>query len=94
MFYRWYLDSFDFFTGDATSNWVAVSRDTNEVVDTVLTPEYLEFCTLMAKWADLGYVSEADVASKIEAYQAALDAADYQKVLAEFRNQYNTFKAN
>lgn len=61
MFYRWYIDNFDFFTGDATSNWVAVSRDTNEVVDTVLTPEYLEFCTLMAKWADLGYVSEDDV---------------------------------
>lgn len=61
MFYRWYIDNFDFFTGDATSNWVAVSRATNEVVDTVLSPEYLEFCTLMAKWADLGYVSEDDV---------------------------------
>ena len=37
MFYRWYIDSFDFFTGDATSNWVAVDRKTNKVVDTILT---------------------------------------------------------
>jgi putative aldouronate transport system substrate-binding protein len=61
MFYRWYIDSFDFFTADATANWVAVDRDTNEVVDVVLTPEYKEFCTLMAKWADAGYISEDDV---------------------------------
>ncbi|MCR4616694.1 MAG: ABC transporter substrate-binding protein [Lachnospiraceae bacterium] len=61
MFYRYYIDSFDFFTGDATSNWVAVDRDTNEVVDTVLTPEYKEFCTKMAEWAEAGYISEDDV---------------------------------
>ena len=61
MFYRWYIDEFDFFTGDATSNWVAVDRDTNEVVDVILTPEYKEFCTLMCKWAEEGYISEDDV---------------------------------
>ena len=61
MFYRYYIDSFDFFTADATSNWVAVDRDTNKVVDTVLTDEYKEFCTLMAKWAEAGYISEDDV---------------------------------
>ncbi len=61
MFYRWYIDSFDFFTGDATSNWVAVSRATNEVVDVVTTPEYLEFCTLMAEYAEAGYISEDEV---------------------------------
>ena len=61
MFYRYYIDSFDFFTGDATSNFVAVDRNSNSVVDTVLTPEYEEFCTLMAKWAEAGYVSEDDV---------------------------------
>lgn len=61
MFYRWYIDSFDFFTGDASSNWVAVDRDTNEVVDTVLTPEYAEFCQLMAEYADAGYISEDEV---------------------------------
>ena len=61
MFYRWYIDDFDFFTADATSNWVAVDRSTNEVVDTVLTSQYKEFCTLMAKYAEAGYVSEDEV---------------------------------
>jgi len=63
MFYRWYIDSFDFFTADSTSNFVAVDKKTNEVVDTILTPEYLEFCTLMAQWAEAGYISE-DEATK------------------------------
>ena len=61
MFYRWYIDSFDFFTGDATSNWVCVSRADNAVVDTIQTPEYLEFCKLMAEYAEAGYISEDEV---------------------------------
>ena len=61
MFYRWYIDSFDFFTADATANWVAVDRASNSVVDVILTDEYKEFCTLMAKWAEAGYISEDDV---------------------------------
>ncbi len=61
MFYRYYIDSYDFFTADSTSNWVAVDRDTNTVVDTILTDDYKEFCTLMAKWAEEGYISEDDV---------------------------------
>lgn len=60
MFYRWYIDKFDFFTADASTNFFAVDRATNEVVDTILTPEYTEFCTLMAQWADKGYISEDD----------------------------------
>ena len=62
MFYRWYIDSFDFFTADGTSDWVAVDRASNSVVDTILTPEYLEFCTLMAEWGEAGYISEDDAA--------------------------------
>ncbi len=61
MFYRYYINDFDFFTADTTSNWVAVDRETNEVVDTVLTDQYKEFCTLMAKWAEAGYISEDEV---------------------------------
>ena len=61
MFYRYYIDSFDFFTADGTSDWVAVDRATNTVVETVLTDEYKEFCTLMGEWADAGYISEDDV---------------------------------
>ena len=63
MFYRWYIDKFDFFTADSTSNWVSVDRSKNEVVDTIQTPEYLEFCSLMADWAEKGYISE-DEATK------------------------------
>ena len=66
MFYRWYIDSFDFFTADATANWVAVDRDTNEVVCTIDSDEYLEFCSLMGKWADLGYISSDDAAKATE----------------------------
>ncbi|MBQ9212284.1 MAG: DUF3502 domain-containing protein [Clostridia bacterium] len=61
MFYRWYIDKFDFFTADATTNFFAVDRATNEVVDTILTPEYAEFAKLMGDWADKGYISEDDV---------------------------------
>lgn len=64
MFYRWYIGSFDFFTADSTTNFVAVDRKTNEVVDTIQTPEYLEFCKLMADWAEKGYISE-DEATKV-----------------------------
>ncbi len=64
MFYRWYIGSFDFFTADASTNFFAVDRKTNEVVDTIKTPEYLEFCKLMADWAEKGYISE-DEATKV-----------------------------
>ena len=60
MFYRWYIDSFDFFTADANTNFFAVDRATNEVVDTIQTPEYAEFCKLMGDWAEKGYISEDD----------------------------------
>ena len=56
MFYRYYINDFDFFTADSQSSWVAVDRSTNEVVDTVLTDQYKEFCTLMAKWAEADIV--------------------------------------
>lgn len=61
MFYRYYINDFDFFTADAQSNWVAVDRATNEVVNVVQTEQYKEFCTLMAKWAEAGYISEDEV---------------------------------
>ena len=60
MFYRWYIDKFDFFTADATSNFVCIDRASNEVVDTILTPEYAEFCKLMGDYLAKGYVSEDD----------------------------------
>lgn len=61
MFYRFYIDDFDFFTADSSSNWVAVDKATDEMVDVILTDQYKEFCTLMGKWGELGYLSEDEV---------------------------------
>ncbi len=60
MFYRWYIDSFDFFTADSSTNFFAVDRDTNEVVNVLASPEYLEFCQLMGSWVEKGYMSDDD----------------------------------
>ena len=40
-----------------------------------------------------GGIASADVESTIDAYQAALDEAGYQDVLAEFQSQYDAWKA-
>lgn len=69
MFYRWYLDSFDFFSGDVAANWIAVDRSSNSVVNTVASSQYKEFCKLMADWASKGYISE-DEATKTTSEQA------------------------
>ena len=61
MFYRWYIDKFDFFTADANTNFFAVDRATNEVINTIQTPEYAEFAKLMGDWAEKGYLSEDDL---------------------------------
>jgi len=69
MFYRWYIDDFDFFTADNAANWVAVDRATNSVVNTIQTPQYKEFCTLMSDWSEKGYISE-DEYTKLTSEQA------------------------
>lgn len=61
MFNRWYIDDFDFFTGDANSSWIAVNRETDEVVDTVSSWQYLEYCKLLASWGDKGYMSRTEI---------------------------------
>jgi putative aldouronate transport system substrate-binding protein len=61
MFYRWYINDFDFFTADSATNFFAVDKKTNEVVDTILTPQYAEFCKLMGAWGEAGYISEDDL---------------------------------
>lgn len=58
MFYRYYVDQFDFFSQDT---FMAVDKSKNEVVNTLATPEYTEFCTLMGDWADKGYLHEDDL---------------------------------
>lgn len=63
MFFRYYINDFDFFMGDATMDWVAVDRNTDSVVNTIQTTQYKEFCTLMGEWGQKGYV-HADDAQK------------------------------
>ncbi|MCR5823553.1 MAG: ABC transporter substrate-binding protein [Lachnospiraceae bacterium] len=58
MFYRFYIDQFDFFTGESESNFVAVDRATDKVVLTLDTPQYKEYCDLIADWRAKGYVHE------------------------------------
>ena len=58
MFYRYYMDKYDFVT---TNSFIAVSQDEDKVVNTVQTPEFKEFCTLMADWAEKGYLHEDDL---------------------------------
>ena len=45
------------------------------------------------KSLELGVYGSADVEAKIAEFQAALDAAGYQDVLAEYQKQYNEWKA-
>ncbi len=60
MFYRWNIDKFDFFTADGSTNFFAVDREENAVVNTIQTEEYKEFCKLMGSWAEKGYIHEDD----------------------------------
>lgn len=64
MFNRWYIDDFDFVTIENSSDWIAVDRETDSVTDTVITPQYREFVTLMADYAAKGYISSDDYEEK------------------------------
>ncbi len=61
LFYRWNIDAFDFFTADASTNFFAVDRDTNEVVNVLASEEYINFCKLMGRWGELGLLHEDDL---------------------------------
>lgn len=59
MFFRYYIDKYDFFTG--TNSLYAIDRATDTVVNPTLSEDYKEFCTLMCEWAEKGYISEDEV---------------------------------
>lgn len=65
LFYRWYIDGFDFFTADTATNFFSVDRDTNEVINTLETEEYVAFCKLMGDWGEKGYIHEDDYTKNI-----------------------------
>ena len=52
MFHRYYLDKYDFFSQDS---FMAVDKAANKIVNTLETPEYLEFTTLMGDWTEKCY---------------------------------------
>ena len=61
-------------------------------------PVEAEFSACQAVFDEYGFALEnggvavADIDAKIAEYQAALDEAGYQKVLAEFQSQYDAWK--
>ena len=59
MFFRYYIDKYDFF--DGANSLFAVDRATDTVVNPTLTQDYLDFCTLMCEWGEKGYISEDEV---------------------------------
>lgn len=58
MFFRYYLNKFDFFSQDS---FIAVDKDQDAVVNTLASPEYAEFAALMGDWAAKGYINEDDL---------------------------------
>ena len=60
MFYRWFIDKYDFFTADAKSSFIAIDRESNEVVNVVATEDYANFAKLMGTWAEAGYIHSDD----------------------------------
>lgn len=59
MFYRFYLDKFDFVDNSLMSQ-IGVDQETNELVNTIQTDEYLEYCKLIAEWGEKGYINVDD----------------------------------
>ena len=59
MFFRYYIDKYDFF--DGANSLFAVDRATDTVVNPTLTQDYIDFCTLMCEWGEKGYISEDEV---------------------------------
>ncbi len=57
MFYRYYLDEFDFFS---TKSFLAVDRATDKICNPILSDSYKDFCSLMSSWVQKGYMSEDD----------------------------------
>ncbi|MBO4506443.1 MAG: DUF3502 domain-containing protein, partial [Lachnospiraceae bacterium] len=84
-------DLYKAYNGGANTSCAAGFRFDTSAVEF----EYYDCCNVFDKYGfvlETGGVAVADVASMIEAYQAALDNAGYQKVLAEFKRQYDAWK--
>ena len=58
LYYRWCLDDYDFFL---QNSMIGVNRKTDSVECTINSDSYKNFCKLMGRWAELGYLSEDDL---------------------------------
>ncbi len=59
MFYRFYLDKYDFID-NALNSCIGVDQATNTVVNTIQTEDYLNYCKMMAEWGEKGYINIDD----------------------------------
>jgi putative aldouronate transport system substrate-binding protein len=66
------MDKFDFVL---PTTFIAVDRDTNEVVDCLTLPEYKEFVTLMSDWGEKGYISGEEATKTIP--ETAINGTDW-----------------
>ena len=86
------VEMYDTFN-DAASGTVASGFRPDK---TPVEAQYAALATVFEEYGkslELGAYGSADVEAKIAEYQAAMDAAGYQDVLAEFQKQYNEWKA-
>ena len=85
-------DLYDAFNGSAETSIAAGFRFNKTPVEAA----YTACSALFEQYGfqlENGAIAPDAVDAYIEQYQAELDAAGYQEVLAEFQNQFNTWKA-
>ena len=71
MFYRFYLDRYDCIDNGLMS-MIGVEQQTNELVNTVQSKEFEQYCTMMAEWGEKGYVNVDDELGGIANTQTCL----------------------
>ena len=64
MFYRFYMGKDDFIATNMES-MLAVDVSTDEVINPIQTENYANYCKMMSRWADKGYLNADDEVGKI-----------------------------
>lgn len=64
MYYRFAMDKYDFIASNMES-MIAVDKETDEVINPIQTEDYANFCKMMSRWGDAGYISVDDEVGKI-----------------------------
>ena len=67
MFYRCAMDKYDFFASNMLS-MIAVDAEKDEVVNPIQTQDYADFCKMMGRWGEAGYIDvDAEVGKTVTA---------------------------